>query len=269
MKNQKGNSTVIGIVVTVIIIIGIVLISSIRTVPTGYVGVKTRFGKVQEDVMQEGINTKMPFVEKIVKIDCRTQKYETTLEGSSKDLQIIRDVKMAVNYNIRKDIANQLYREVGKDYKKIIVEPAVSESVKSVIAKYTAEELITKREEVSILINDRLVENLNEKGITVTKVSIVDFSFSEEYDKAIERKQVAEQQAKQAEYELEKAKIDNEKKVETAKAEAEMMKVQNQEITENTLRLKELENEGRLIEKWNGQLPTTTAGETIPFLDLR
>ena len=97
---------------------------------------------------------------------------------------------------------------------------------------------------------------------------MIDLSFSEEFDQAIEKKQVVEQQTQQAKYELEKARVENEKKIENAKAEAEVMKQQNQEITEKTLELKRLEVQQKLIEKWNGQLPTTTLGENIPILNL-
>ena len=97
---------------------------------------------------------------------------------------------------------------------------------------------------------------------------MIDLSFSEEFDQAIEKKQVVEQQTQQAKYELEKARVENEKKIENAKAEAEVMKQQNQEITEKTLELKRLEVQQKLIEKWNGQLPTTTLGENIPMLNL-
>ena len=91
----------------------------------------------------------------------------------------------------------------------------------------------------------------------ITALNITDLSFSAEFDKAIEQKQVTAQQTEQAKYELEKAKVENEKKIENAKAEAEVMKQQNQQITENTLKLKELEVKQKMIEKWNGQLPTT------------
>lgn len=262
------SETILKIVAGVVVIGGIVGFNSITTVPTGRVGVKTRFGQVQDTVIQEGLNTKAPFIEKIVKIDCRTQKLETEMEASSKDLQKINSIKIAVNYNVDKQKTNSLYREVGKDYKGVLIEPAIYEAVKQGMSQYTAEELVTKRSEVSAVILELLNNKLNEKGINITAFNLTDLSFSEEFDKAIENKQVVEQQTKQAQYELEKAKVENEKKIENAKTEAEVMRQQNQEITENTLRLKELENQQKLIEKWNGQLPTTNLGENIPLLNI-
>lgn len=140
--------------------------------------------------------------------------------------------------------------------------------MKSSIANYTAEELVTKRQEVSNIAQETLTNKLKDKGINITSLSMTDLSFSKEFDEAIEKKQVVEQQTQQAKYELEKAKVENEKKIENAKAEAEVMKQQNQEITEKTLELKRLEVQQKLIEKWNGQLPSTTLGENIPILNI-
>lgn len=267
MKSEKRN-IILGIIIGVIVLIAIIFLSSIKTVPTGYVGVKTRFGQVQDDTIQEGLNLKVPFIEKIVKIDCRTQKIEYEMEASSKDLQKISSIKIAVNYGVDKQKANILYREIGKNFKSIIIEPAIYETMKSAIANYTAEELVTKRQEVSNLAQETLTDRLKDKGINITSLSMTDLSFSAEFDQAIEKKQVVEQQTQQAKYELEKAKVENEKKIENAKAEAEVMKQQNQEITDKTLELKRLEIQQKLIEKWNGQLPTTSLGDNIPMLNI-
>ena len=137
------------------------------------------------------------------------------------------------------------------------------------MSQYTAEELITKRSEVSNVIMTLLTEKLNDKGILITALNITDLSFSKEFDSAIEQKQITEQQTKQAQYELEKARVENEKKIENAKAEAEVMKQQNAEITENTLKLKELEIQSELVQKWNGTLPSTVSGDSIPMLNLK
>lgn len=261
---KTGKFTLIG---TLGIVAVVTMIKSFTTIPTGYVGVKTRFGQVQDTVIQEGLNFKMPYVEKIVKIDCKTQKCEYEMEASSKDLQKVSNIKVAVNYNVDKSKANTLYREIGKDFKGVIIEPAIYESVKQGMSQYTAEELIAKRSEVSNVIVNLLTEKLESRGIAITALNITDFSFSQEFDDAIEKKQVTEQQTQQAKYELEKAKVENEKKIENAKTEAEVMKQQNAQITEQTLKLKELENQSALIEKWNGQLPTTVTEDVLSILN--
>lgn len=267
MYMETKTKIIIGSIVGVIVIAMIILVASITTVPTGYVGVKTRFGQVQDDVIQEGFNLKAPFIESIVKIDCRTQKYEIATEASSKDLQKISNLKVVVNYNVDKNNAKNLYKEVGKDYQTVLIEPAILESIKQGISQYTAEETITKRSEVADVIINLLKNKLENKGVTVTALNITDLSFSEEFDTAVEQKQIVEQETQKAQYELEKAKVENEKKIENAKADAEVMRQQNEQITDNYLRLKEIENEQKAIEKWNGQLPTTTS-DAIPFINV-
>lgn len=266
MYMEAKTKIIIGSIIGVVVIGMIILIESITTVPTGYVGVKTRFGQVQDDMIQEGFNLKAPFIESIVKIDCRTQKYEIATEASSKDLQKISNLKVVVNYNVDKNNANNLYKEVGKDYQTVLIEPAILESIKQGISQYTAEETITKRSEVADIILNLLKNKLENKGVTVTALNITDLNFSEEFDRAVEQKQIVEQETQKAQYELEKAKVENEKKIENAKTDAEVMKQQNEQITDSYLRLKEIENKQKAIDKWNGQLPTTTSN-AIPFIN--
>lgn len=257
----------IGVISFIILFAVITFFNSITTVPTGHAGIKTRFGKVQNEVITEGLNVKVPFIEKIVKIDCRTQKIEVANATATKDLQEVT-FTIAVNYNITKETANEMYKTTGKDYQNIVLNPAILESIKAVTAQYKAEELITKRGEVSNKMQETLKEKIESKGFNVIDFNIIDLDFSAEYNQAIEKKQVAEQQAQQAQYELEKARVENEKKIENAKADAEVMRQQNSQITNETLRLKELENQKALIDKWNGALPTTALGDNIPMLNI-
>lgn len=259
----------ISLIIFAVLFILITIGNSFKSIPTGFIGVKTRFGQVQDTMLSEGLNFKLPYIEKIILMDCRTQKTEYTMEASSKDLQKISNFKVAINYSITRDTANRLYRGVGVEYKSVIVEPAIQEAMKATIANYTAEELITKRNEVSAFALDALSKKLGDRGISLTSLNIIDLAFSKEFDAAVEKKQIVEQQTQQAKYELEKAKVENEKKIENAKTEAEVMKQQNAQITEQTLRLKELENQEKLIEKWNGQLPTTTLGEGDVLFNLQ
>ena len=254
MPNKRLIFLILGIIIFIILVI--VAFNSITTVPTGFVGVKTRFGKVQQDVIQEGLNLKVPFIEKIVKIDCKTKKVETTAAGSTKDMQNV-STSIAVNYNVNKETANNLYREIGLDFENIIISPAIQESIKSTLAQYTAEELITKRSNVSNEIQNILIDKIQEKGFVITEFNLVNIDFSEEYDKAIETKAVRQQEVETAKAELEKQKIQNEKEISEAQKDAQVMALQNSQITENTLRLKELENEKAMIDKWNGALPNT------------
>ena len=255
----------IRIICFIVFMVVLTIFNCLTTVPTGFVGVKTRFGQVQNDIIQEGLNTKAPFVEKIVKIDCRTKKIETSSESSTKDMQTVTTT-IALNYNVNKEIANQLYKEIGMEYEDIIINPAILESIKSAMAQYTAEELITKRLEVSNKIQDTLKLKIEDRGFTVTEFNLTNIDFSEEYDKAIETKAVKQQEVVTAQAELEKQKIQNEKEISIAEKDAKVMELQNSQITDNTLRLKELEIKQKMIEKWNGQFPTTMLNDKIQGL---
>ena len=264
--HDKIASIVKWVIIGVIIFIALItFFNSFKTIPTGFIGVKTRFGQVQDTMLNEGLNLKIPFIEKIVLMDCRTQKTEYTMEASSKDLQKISNFRIAINYNITSETANKLYRGVGVDYKSIIVEPAIQEAMKATVANYTAEELITKRNEVSEYALNKLSPKLQENGITLTSLNILDLAFSEEFDTAVEQKQIVEQETQKAQYELEKARVENQKKIENAQADAEVMAAQNAQITENYLRLKEIENQKAMIEKWQGTLPNTVLSENGVF----
>ena len=266
MNNQKGN--ILGIVLgTVVGIIIFFMILGITTVPTGHVGIKTRFGAVQDDYISEGLNFKTPIVEDIKVMDCRTQRVDTEGEGASKDLQTV-STYIAVNYRVNQEKAFNLYKTVGMKYEDILIKPATQETMKTTLAQYTAEELITKRAEVGQALQEALKNKLEEKGIVIENTSIVNLNFSDSYNQAIERKQVAEQEAKKAEQELEKAKVEAEKKIVEAQAEAEALKAQKQEITSDLLELRRIENEAKWIEKWNGNLPQTTLGESVPMINI-
>lgn len=259
MEKSNIKWIILGVIVFLAII---VVFNSFTTIPTGYVGVKTHFGKVQDDVLQEGINGKIPFIEKIVRIDCRTKKVEVSDESSSKDMQTVK-VTIAVNYNVKKDTANQLYKEVGTDYENVIVNPAIQESIKGIMAQYTAEELITKRAEVSTKALEILTNKISDRGFVVTEYNILNLDFSATYNQAIEAKAVKQQEVETAKAELEKQKIQNEKEISIAEKDAKVMELQNSQITDKALQLKALEIKQKMIEKWNGQFPTTMLNDNI------
>lgn len=234
------------------IIIGLFLVItlflSFTTIKSGEVGLKVRFGKIVDTNLVEGFNFKIPYVERIVKVNIKVQKTEIDTTSASKDLQDV-NTKIAVNYRVKSEEAVNLYKTVGNKYEETILQPAIQEAIKSVVAQYNAEELITKRSEVSTLALKTLQEKVQKYGLEIEEFNILNLGFSEEYSNAIEQKQVAEQQ-------LEKSKLEAEAKLVEAQATKEANDLMKQTLT-NELLLKEF------IEKWNGQLPTTYAGEDI------
>jgi len=237
----------------------IILFGSFRTIKSGEVGIKVRFGKVINTNLKEGVNLKIPIIEKIVKMNIRVQKTEIETESSSKDLQLV-NMKLAVNYKIDGKKATKLYKNVGTKYEDVILQPAIQESIKAVTSKYTAEELITKRNEVSIESMKELDNKIKKYGLTIDNFNITNFNFSEDFNKAIEEKQVAEQKVLTAKQELEKEKIEAEKKLVKAKAEKEANELKQKSLTENIIKEK-------FIEKWNGELPKVTSGNNMFSID--
>lgn len=233
------------------------LFGCFSVVKTGEVGIKIRFGKITDTYLQEGINLKFPF-ETIEKVNIKVQKYENEdlLETSTKDMQIVNSIKVAINYQIEEDKAISLYREVGNGYQETVLEPAIQESIKGIISKYTAEELITKRSEVAQDMQNSLKEKLDTYGINILAISIKNFDFSEEYNASIERKAVAEQDALTAKQKLETTKVEAEKKRIEAQAEADANKIKEASLTDKIIKQ-------QFIEKWNGELPKVSGSDNM------
>lgn len=239
----------------------LMLFGCFSTIKTGEIGIKTRFGKIIGSTTNEGIVFKLPF-EQIKKINIKVQKYENeeAFSTSTKDLQIVNNIKVAINYQIDGSRAVNLFKTVGTNYNTTVLEPAIQETIKAVFSKYTAEEIVTKRSEISLDMNNTLDERVKEYGINSVAVSINNFDFSESYNQAIEKKAVAEQEVETSKNQLEKAKIDAEKKKVEAQGEAEANTLLEQSLTDQIIAQ-------QFIEKWNGQLPTTMTGDAIPFIN--
>lgn len=244
-----------------LLVVGLAFLS-FQTVRAGERGVvfNTLAGGVQNRVLKEGLKFKIPFVEDIIPIDIKVQKSETDAQAASKDLQIVRS-RIALNYHVDPDKVNVVYQDIGTEFKSRIIDPQVQEAVKAVSAQYTAEELITKRPQVRDDIKEMLSQRLREFNIILDEFNIIDFAFSDEFNKAIEAKQTAEQNALKAKRDLERIKIEAEQKVTQAKAEAEAQRLQRATISPIILQL-------RAIEKWNGILPQVTGG-AMPFIDAK
>lgn len=235
----------------------IILFGCFSTIKTGEIGIKTRFGKIVGNTTNEGIIFKSP-LEQIKKINIKVQKYENedVLSTSTKDMQIVNNIKVSINYQIDGSKAVDLFKTVGTNYKTTVLEPAIQETIKGVISKYTSEELVTKRSEISIDINNTLDERIKKYGINSVSVAINNFDFSDAYNQAIEQKAVAEQEVETSKNQLEKAKVEAETKKVKAQGEAEANKLLESSLTKEII-------EQQFIEKWNGQLPSTYAGNDI------
>lgn len=257
--NGKKVKIIVGVCVALLLIVAI-SIASITIVPAGHKGVTLNMGAVTGAVMNEGINFKIPFVQNAEIIDVRVKKYESKDNSSaSKDLQTIKS-SIAVNYRVNQDHVADLYQKIGMSYESTVINPAISECIKSVTSRYTAEELITKRTEVSEEMKKFLQKKLSEKYILVDSFNIINFDFTDAFNTAIEEKQIAEQNALKAKYDLERIKTEAEQAVTKAKGEAEAMKLKNEQISQNIIYLE-------FIDKWDGKMPTYYGSDNL-FLGL-
>ena len=266
--NLKGEMIVGGIVICVGLV-GFSLFKPWVTVPAGYRGVEMHFGAIQNQVLNEGIHWRIPIRDSFEMIEVREQKVEAICTAASKDVQKAHS-KIAVVYKIDPLTVNKLYKEVGLSYNDKIVAPAIQECVKAITAKYSAEDLVLKREEVSQEMKSLLQNKLNSYKMTITMFNVTDFDFSEGFNNAIEAKQTAQQEALKAENELQKVKFEAQQKVEQARAEAESLRVQKEQITPEMLKLREIEAMNRAVDKWDGKLPGTIMGSNgaVPFIQM-
>jgi prohibitin 2 len=233
----------------------------------GQRGIVLNFGAVQKQVLEEGLHLRIPLMQEVVFMDVKLQKAETDAAAASADLQDVSS-RVALNYHIVPDKANVVYQKIGLQFKERIIDPAILEVVKAVTAKYTAEELITKRPAVSEAMRLALMERLIVNNIAVDAFSIVIFSFSKIFTEAIESKQTAEQLALKAKRDLDRIKIEAEQKITAAKAEAESLRLQRANISIDLIELRKIEANMKAIEKWNGVLPQVTGGGAIPMIGL-
>jgi len=243
------------------IIIVIALVSSFGTIGAGERGVLLQFGAVTGKVFGEGLYVKIPFVQSVVKMDVKIQKDEVPATASSKDLQVVTS-RIALNYHLEPDAVNRVWQEVGLSYNTRIISPAIQEAVKATTAKFTAEELITKREEVKVHIKDNLSERLLERSIIVDEFNIIDFDFSKSFNEAIEQKVTAEQLKLKAERDLERIKIEKDQQITQAEAKAQAIQIEAQALRANP-QVVEL----RWIEKWDGKTPEYW-GSASPFIGI-
>ncbi|MCH8049069.1 prohibitin family protein [Patescibacteria group bacterium] len=233
------------------------------TVGAGERGVQLRFGAVTGKVFDEGLYFRIPFVEKIVKMDVKIQKDEVEAPAASKDLQTVRSV-VALNYHLDPNEVATVFQEIGLEYNARIIAPSLQEAVKAGTAEFTAEELITKRPEVRERIKVLLIEKLTPRGIILDEFNIVEFEFSATFNEAIEAKVTAEQDALAAQNKLERVKFEALQRIEEAKGKAQAITIESQALRNNPQVL-----QLRSLEKWDGKLPQFLGSDAIPFINIR
>jgi len=256
-----------GIVGLLVVIAAIFTLNPFTTVKPGEGAVVVGLNGISRTLGQ-GTHMKQPFFEDVIKYDLQVQKDETTAAAASADLQTVNAV-IAVNYQLDPATLADTYARIGNSdvIKSKVIDPAVQEIVKAATARYKADELITKRAEVTDAIQTALAERLRPYNLIVQNVSVTQFDFSESFNAAIERKVTAEQEALAAKNKLEQVKYESEQTIVAAQGVAEAQRIKAQALQsqggEALVRL-------TLAEKWDGHLPTTMVpGSAVPFINVK
>ena len=260
---KKGPWKTLAIVTAILVVI--VLIKPWVQVGAGERGIVLNFGAVQDKVLNEGIHFRVPVMQEVVLMDIKIHKVVTDAASASSDLQDVA-LSVALNYHILPEKANLVYQTIGVDFKERMIDPAIQEVMKAVSARYTAEELITKRPAVSAEMQESLTKRLLLSNISVDAFSIVSFSFSKIFTDAIEAKQTAEQNALKAKRDLDRIRVEAEQTIAAATAEAEALRLQKMNISPDLIELRKIEANLKAIEKWNGILPQVTGAGAVPFI---
>jgi len=286
----RGNTAALAGVIPVILVLVVVLVvvgGVVVVVEAGHVGVIKRFGAVQPEPLQPGLHFKRPFMDKVDQIDIRLKPSNAEAFAASKDLQTV-STEVTVTYSLNGALAPKTYERIGltANVSATTITPAIQECVKAVTAKFTAEELVTKREFVKQQIQEALNSFINvilaEKdllgALTIANVAITDFNFSEEFNKAIESKVKVEQQALQALNEKTMRVTQAEAAAEERKlaADAQAYTIQAESVARaeairreaDALRQSPELIQLRSVEKWDGVLPRITSGGVLPFLNV-
>lgn len=280
----------LGGIVSLILAGVLFLISLVGFVPTGYTGILVTFGAVSDKTLSAGINIKAPW-QSIVKMDNRTQKVEIDTSAFSSDIQQV-DLQISINYCIDQQTAQTLYRTVGRNYYDNVMLPRILENTKATFSKYTAENLISKRDLLSDSIAEMTSADMADYGISIVSIAVEDIDFTDAFTSAVEAKQVAAQNKLTAETEqaqktmeeraaseraiitanakaeqdiiaanadLEVVKVQAEASLYAGEREAEMNKRISESLTGDLIKY-------YWIKQWDGKLPTTTLGENGSYM---
>ena len=260
MEDWKLGAIGVGLVTFIILLIAG---NPLAIVDAGERGVKVTMGKVSPESYTEGIHFVTPFVSKIHTMDIKTQKANPATTVFTKDIQQAR-LAYVINYNLQPENAHKMFKEVGKNYKETVLMPIVEGTVKNVIGGWNASDLIANRAKATSDILTKLQEQLEDNYINVTDFNITDIDYSDVFEKAIEGKVTAEQEALKAKNQTVQVQELAKQKVISAEAEAKSMAIRANALTQNKALV-----EYEAVQKWNGVLPTYMMGNSVPFVNLK
>jgi regulator of protease activity HflC (stomatin/prohibitin superfamily) len=246
----------------VLLTVLILTLGSWGTIDAGHRGIVLRMGAVTGEIKGEGFYSKTPWTESVVETSVQVFKAQDETEAATSDLQIVRTV-LAVNFRQNPDAVAKIYQRYGTNYIQTFIDPSVKETAKAVIARFTAEHLISQREKVRLAINDELRSKLEAEGFVLDTVNIINFAFSEGFSRAVEAKVTAEQNALAAKNKLDQVKFEAQQAYETAAGKAKAIEVESKAL-QSSPQILQL----RALEKWDGRMPQVVGSGAMPFIEL-
>ena len=259
MNREKGS---LAIAVIILFLVFIVFCNPIAIVGVGERGVKVTLGKVSPESFSEGIHPVVPFIQKIKVMNVKTQKLSTPTEVYTKDIQQAR-INYVVNYNLMPEHVHEMYRQVGMNYVDTILLPAIEGNIKDVIGRWNAQDLVANRAIATADILEKLQSQLKDRYINVTSFQIIDINYSEVFERAIESKVTAEQEALKAKNKTVQVEEEAKQKLISAQAEAKSMQIRANALTQNKALV-----EYEAVQKWDGKLPEYMMGGSVPFVNM-
>lgn len=235
-------------------------------VDNGYRGVQFRWGKVDESrgSMPPDLYFYNPFSEKIQEVDIRTQVYEETLHTYTKDVQQATII-VKVNYRLNPAAVHTLVQHIKpSDVRNTLILPAMQGDLKKIIGRYEAVELVEKRGKATDEIETALRDSLAKNQVVVERIELVNIDYTKEFEKAVEDKVVAVQQAVQAVNNTKRIQEEAKQQVISAQAQAESMRIRANALANNP-KLVEYE----AVQRWDGKMPQYMLGNSVPFIGLK
>ncbi len=267
-NNSGGTRLPIGRIVmwAAIVIIAIIMVSiagcGIKVVNTGHRGIKTEFGKVVSESLPEGLYFFNPITSAIIEMDTRVQRKDGETDTYTRDVQQ-SVIKYTLNYGLRQDAAHIMYRDVGRDWDDKLVPQVVLATLKEVVGKWDAVDLIANRDKAGVAAFEAIRKNLGERNVEVTRFEITDIAYTHEFEQSVEQKVIAQQKAIEEQNRTKQIEEQARQKVLSAEAEAKSIQIRAQALEQNAKLV-----EWEAVQKWNGVLPQYMMGSTTPFINL-
>lgn len=257
-KNGSVYSKMVGLVC------GVLLMSScgFETVDTGYRGVYTKFGEIQGEPFKEGLHLYNPFTSDIMQFDVKERALTKTASFFTKDTQHI-SVTFIITYFPNPDKIHNIYKQFGEDWEKKIIEPAALGTVRDVIGRYVADDIVSKLEVAKKDAEHELKENFSQRDVILSRLDFTEVNFDQGYTKSVEAKVIAIQKSLEAKNRTIEVEENAKQRILSAEAEAKSMTIRSQALSQNKGLV-----EYEAVQKWNGQLPTHMMGSSVPFINL-